>query len=538
MKKKRFLFMFAALLAMAQGAWAQTTYTVTHNDYSDKTGWTISPTEAAEGATVSVSYSGQHKVKSVTVKGIVGKSDLSTGYMNAKSKVYQLNEGEMATFTFVNHTDKAANWNNFIAWVKNSADANLRMLRGDAWDDVLNSNAGIVSYFDWNTFLNDIDGATVVVTFKYYNGKVSIHADVTTTDSRTFYETASVDASGTVSVCMTIGNGCYLSDVTSQKSAYNTNIIGEVDNSNVYQGVRTQKVAIERGQTVTYSFTNYTSKGGNWTNFVAAASDETGEIMLLRADAWDNRQNNYQGGNAGITNNFNWTTFQDDMDGASVVLTYTYKSNGQLITRADITTTSNHSYYEEYEFTRAALGTLTTWVTLELSHLVLSNVTTGTAPTIPSLNIINPVVKQVIGSDGRNYDYENLPPGVNAEAMIWYVNGNNGLALAMADEDVNKLDWSSAITTAATHLAPFTGGTWKLATKDEWTNMVIDVSHSVELRDGFASVGGTNLQADYYWSATERSDTSRANCYWFNGQSGWMHGPKTNHHYVRACLVF
>ena len=61
---------------------------------------------------------------------------------------------------------------------------------------------------------------------------------------------------------------------------------------------------------------------------------------------------------------------------------------------------------------------------------------------------------------------------------------------------------------------------------------------SVELRDGFASVGGTNLQADYYWSATERSDTSRANCYWFNGVSGWMHGPKTNHYYVRACLVF
>lgn len=534
MKRTKIYLTLALLLATATGSWAQTHNVIFANGV-DTEGWTISPTEAAEDETVTVSYTGPHKVKSVTVKGIVGKSDFSTGYTNATSKAYQLNEGEMATFTFVNHTDKAANWNNFIAWVKNSADANLRLLRGDAWDDVLNSNAGIISNFDWNTFLNDIDGATVVVTFKYYNGKVSIHADVTTTDSRKFYETASVDASGTVSVCMTIGNGCYLSDVTSQKSAYNTNIIGEVDNSNVYQGVRTQKVAIERGQTVTYSFTNYTSKGGNWTNFVAAASDETGTIMLLRADAWDNIQN----GNNGITNNFNWTTFQDDMDGASVVLTYTYKSNGQLITRADITTTSNHSYYEEYEFTRAALGTLTTWVTLELSHLVLSNVTTGTAPTIPSLNIINPVVKQVIGSDGRNYDYDNLPPGVNAEAMIWYVNGNNGLALAMADEDVNKLVWSSAITTAAAHIAPFTGGTWKLPTRAEWTNMVIDVSHSVELRDGFSSVGGTNLQADLYWSATERSsDTSRAECYWFNGQSGWMHGPKTNHYYVRACLVF
>ena len=533
MKKKRFLFMFAALFTMAQGAWAQATYFVTHNDMSDKTDWTISPTEAAEDATVTVSYTGIHKVKSISVaKPTVGKSDFSSVYLGATSRVYQLNEGEMATFTFVNHTDKAENWNNFIAWVKNSDNANLRMLRGDAWDDALGSNAGIVSNFEWGTFRNDIDGATVVVTFKYCNSTVSVRADITTTDNRAFYETASVDAIGTVSVCMTIGNGCYLSDVTSVKSTYTNNIIGNEDNTTPYLGAHTRMVAIERGQTVTYRFTNYTSKGGNWTNFVAAASNASGTIMLLRADAWEN----IQVGNTNIIHNFDWATFQDDMDGASVVLTYTYYSNGCVVAHADITTTSNKSFYEEYIYTRAVTGTLTTWVTVDKSHLVMSEITTGTAPAPSSLNITNPAVGQVICSDGKNYNYGSQPSVVYPMAKICYVSGSNGLALAMTDE--GTMNWETAISTAAAHIAPFTGGTWKLPTLDEWKSMMA-VSGYEALRDGFTSVGGTNLLVDYgYWSSSEYTEDTGWAMYPKFIDGKLYNGIKSNVINVRACLEF
>ena len=69
MKKKKILFILALLLTIVtQGAWAQTNWNVTHNDASDKTDWTIAPTSTTVGSTVTVSYSGPHKVKNVTVE--------------------------------------------------------------------------------------------------------------------------------------------------------------------------------------------------------------------------------------------------------------------------------------------------------------------------------------------------------------------------------------------------------------------------------------------------------------------------------------
>ena len=46
------------------------TYTATFADGNDNTGWDIAPTSGVEGTTVTVSYDGENKVKSVTVKGI------------------------------------------------------------------------------------------------------------------------------------------------------------------------------------------------------------------------------------------------------------------------------------------------------------------------------------------------------------------------------------------------------------------------------------------------------------------------------------
>jgi uncharacterized repeat protein (TIGR02543 family) len=56
----------AAVTLYAQ--WTPVTYTATFADGSGGTGWTIDPTSDVEGATVTVSYSGENKVKSVTVQ--------------------------------------------------------------------------------------------------------------------------------------------------------------------------------------------------------------------------------------------------------------------------------------------------------------------------------------------------------------------------------------------------------------------------------------------------------------------------------------
>ena len=158
---------------------------------------------------------------------------------------------------------------------------------------------------------------------------------------------------------------------------------------------------------------------------------------------------------------------------------------------------------------------------------------------LPALNITSPEVGQVIGSDGKNYAYGSLPTGVTAVAKICYVSGSNGLALALTDEE-GKMNWSTAIETCAAHTPAFTGGTWKLASKDEWSNMISAAGSYTNLRNGFSSVGGTNMQEDTYWSSTERdSDDSQAWVYFFNFIGNWSFGNKeANAGYVRPCLAF
>ena len=153
----------------------------------------------------------------------------------------------------------------------------------------------------------------------------------------------------------------------------------------------------------------------------------------------------------------------------------------------------------------------------------------------PALNLTSPAVGQVIGDDGKNYDYASLPGGVTAVAKICYVSGSNGLALALTDE-TGKMNWSTAISTCAAHTPAFTGGTWKLATQDEWNNMITAADSYTDLRDGFTSVGGSNLESDLYWSSSERNASLARYYSFFNGS--WSITNKDGNYLVRACLAF
>ena len=161
--------------------------------------------------------------------------------------------------------------------------------------------------------------------------------------------------------------------------------------------------------------------------------------------------------------------------------------------------------------------------------------TSDAAEVTPALSITSPSVGQVIGSDGKNYAYGSLPTGVTAVAKICYVSGSNGLALALTDEE-GTMEWRPAIETIAAHTAPFTGGTWKVASKDEWSNMITAAGSYSALRDGFSSVGGTNMQSGYYWTSTEW-DSNGAWSYNFS-DGYWASDPMDFESYVRACLAF
>lgn len=140
-------------------------------------------------------------------------------------------------------------------------------------------------------------------------------------------------------------------------------------------------------------------------------------------------------------------------------------------------------------------------------------------------------VGDVVGSDGLAYaDIANLPEGVTAVAKVGYVNGSNGLALAMADE-ANKLTWSEAIETCAAHTPAINGATWKLANKAEWSNMI---------EAGVFGDTDLNLKKgnwDTYWSSEEKSaDQVWGYCY---DPGGWSASFKdATFMYTRACLAW
>ena len=159
------------------------------------------------------------------------------------------------------------------------------------------------------------------------------------------------------------------------------------------------------------------------------------------------------------------------------------------------------------------------------------------AEATPALSITSPSVGQVIGSDGKNYAYGSLPSGVTAVAKICYISGSNGLALALTDEEGQK-DWSTANETCAAHTPAFTGGTWKLASLDEWENMITTAGNQTDLRDGFSSVGGTNMEENCYWSSSEVDSESAWLYYFGNGQGYSIDDYKDYGYYVRACLAF
>ena len=184
--------------------------------------------------------------------------------------------------------------------------------------------------------------------------------------------------------------------------------------------------------------------------------------------------------------------------------------------------------------------------TIQVASVTVQDWTTGTtlaggqateqAAAAPALNLTSPAVGQVIGDDGKNYDYASLPGGVTAVAKICYVSGSNGLALALADE--GQMNWSTAITTCAAHTPALTGGTWKLATQGEWNNMITAAGSYTALRDGFTSVGGFNLQSGDYWSSTQDDPPVFAWSYRF-ANGNWSTTLKDiGAVWVRACLAF
>lgn len=167
------------------------------------------------------------------------------------------------------------------------------------------------------------------------------------------------------------------------------------------------------------------------------------------------------------------------------------------------------------------------------------------APATPALNITSPSVGQVIGSDGKNYPAASVPSGVTKVAMIAYVSGSNGLAIALADES-GSMNWATAKSTCEAKTPAFTGGTWKLPSLDEWKNMLTydgDSYWNNNLQTALSTAGGNSLQEwMYYWSSTDyvSDNTQACDVEFMSGYANFSNESKTytTGMLVRAVLAF
>ena len=117
---------------------------------------------------------------------------------------------------------------------------------------------------------------------------------------------------------------------------------------------------------------------------------------------------------------------------------------------------------------------------------------------------------------------------------------NHGLALALTDES-SGMDWNNAKTacTNKNTSATVKSASWMLPSRTQWETMGATSISYETLRNGFTSVGGDNLERDYYWSSTEyENDTSNAWTFVFNNGSWDGFFKTTNYILVRACLAF
>ena len=153
-------------------------------------------------------------------------------------------------------------------------------------------------------------------------------------------------------------------------------------------------------------------------------------------------------------------------------------------------------------------------------------------------------VGEIVGSDGLAYyasDKNNLPLGVTAVAMVAYKNGNNGLAIALADE--GRILWHDATSTCEGKAA-IGSYSWKFPSQAEWQQMFSanggDASSYSGLNSAISTAGGTALKEDYYWSSSTVSGNVdyAYRVHLKDGSASWISQYKGWTEYVRACFAF
>jgi len=127
-------------------------------------------------------------------------------------------------------------------------------------------------------------------------------------------------------------------------------VLGAEDNSSGWWSAHTDNIKVEPKETKVVNFTNYTSGGANWNNFVIVLNKASlAEYAVVRAD-------NYGWGDGyaactpvgGFGSDEEWTAWREAMNGAKVTAYITNNGDGTADIKAVMHGTNGTDYVQEY----------------------------------------------------------------------------------------------------------------------------------------------------------------------------------------------
>ena len=351
----------------------------------------------------------------------VGAEDNTTGWWGAHSGLNTIAANQALHMEFLNYSSKVNNYNNWVLVLTNGTYlgddgyTEYVVLRSDnfgwgskfesgtrvhyrttpipGFDDLTDDNAKVELY--WQTFREEMDGATVSVDIYRKGTKLIVRSLATATNGAQWVEEFVaenfVEETQLVGAFFTVDN-CHLvinNDATSIKT-----LIGQADNTSAFWGDRSADFVIEPNKTVTLEFDNYSDKLANFhnwlvvvTNDVNAGADGYQEYIVLRADnyGWQGALNTNPNASSTdwfylLASNYTWDydgqatgqKFRDEMNGSHVVMTIARGGNVTDI-YADITASSGNKYFEHFVLPCGNDGNanLRAFLTLENAYLLL-----------------------------------------------------------------------------------------------------------------------------------------------------------------------
>jgi len=113
----------------------------------------------------------------------VGYPDFNTGYLGAKSPAWEVKPGHQKTITVRNFSKRAENYNNIIVGLGSAIGVdygyNVRLDHCiNPWDGALNVDTNKESNWNWDSFRNDVHGASITVTVKNYGESAEVLMDI------------------------------------------------------------------------------------------------------------------------------------------------------------------------------------------------------------------------------------------------------------------------------------------------------------------------------------------------------------------------